>query len=258
LNGIGLWKVGVHKGCEQAENDDVPQGFGFSECPLSLFLFSTEIPDEVPQEVNPRQDKPREIPPMKVYPKKHDEGQQVQTADSIVLVRIEKMVPDHHEKQRENMRPGQPVDLGGCQREQNDQNINNDVPLVDTHGPEQESVCQGYQKGKKNHHTRESGNPVKSRHDDLGEPLVGRPGERRGVVGEDIVFRNRVVLQDIFSRPDVISRVGVGKQFFPRGGKHQDEKDYEEEELADRGNDVVRFSLHATDSLDLVRITTGR
>src|SRR4030066_1425284 len=142
------------------------------------------ISDQVSKEVDPRQDKPREIPSVKVYPKKHDEGQQNQTAASIVLVRIEEVVPDHHEKQRENMGSCQPVDLGGYQREQNDQDIKNDVPPVDSHVPEQEGIGQGDQKGKKNDHSREAGNPVKNRHDDFREPLVGHPGEGGGMVGK--------------------------------------------------------------------------
>jgi hypothetical protein len=167
---------------------------------------------------------------MKVYPKKHDQGQQIQTAVSIVLVCIEKVVPDYHEKQRENMRPGEPVDLRRYQREQDDQDIKNDVPLVD---PYVQGIGQGYQKGKKNHHPREAGNPVKDRHDDLGKPLVGCPGKRRRMVGKNIVLRNRTILQNIIPRPDVVSRVRVGEHVFPRGRKRQNEKDDQEEELTD-------------------------
>src|SRR4030067_34139 len=103
---------------------------------------------------HPGQDKPREIPSVEVYPKKHDQGQQNQTVALIVLIRIEDVVPDDHEKQRENMGSGQPVDLGGYQREQNDKGNKNDVPLVDPHVPEQEGIGQGGQKGKKNDHSR--------------------------------------------------------------------------------------------------------
>ena len=78
------------------------------------------------------------------------------------------------------------------------------------------------------------------------------------MVGKDIMLRDHFVIEDILPGTDVISGVRVGKHVFPRGGKHQDEEYYQEEELADRRDEVIRFSFHATGALALAPIRTGR
>ena len=74
-------------------------------------------------------------------------------------------------------------------------------------------------------------------HDHLGQPFVGRPGDWRCMVGENIVMGNRLILEDVLAGPDMITGVTIGQQALTMK-KGQQKQDKEEKDVG-QGRDEI-------------------
>lgn len=153
---------------------------------------------------------------MKVYPKEHQGRERIYPLRIPVdPKRIEKKIPDNKQKKGKNVRPCQPVEIGRADNENEKHRIREDIPPVSSQDPEQQGIGRGKENDEEQNHAREAECPVNQCHYHFGKPLVSYPGKRGITIGEDIVPRHGMGVQDELPDTDVKGRIPVTQKRDP-------------------------------------------